>query len=588
MIDDAIATGRSKVASLLHLLRRGGARAAAARAVSRLLGMKPSYAVWHRCFQALSAADRRVIHARAQGMTTRFVVLLRSSGVTPDELSRAVAAVRRQLYPHWRLLLAGDHSGALDALAGGDARIAVVPQDHPRALNEALAGATDDFALLADAAGELAEHALYALALRAPQADVVYGDQDFAGERGEPREPQFKPDWNPDLLLSCNYIGEPCAVRRSLLCAVGGLRDLPPRAQAYDAVLRASAQATSIEHAPFVLYRGRRSAMGGGTRNSAAAAQAVQEHVGAPASVGDAPLAGTHRLRWRIPQPGPLVSLIVPTRDGGTVLEACVASILEKTEYRNFELLVVDNQSRSPRTLALLRDLAGSGRARVLSFDAPFNFSAINNRAASEARGTVLGLLNDDLQVLDGGWLEELVSQAMRPGIGAVGARLLYPDLTVQHGGIVLGVAGAAGHAHKHAPAADPGYCGRAQVVQDMSAVTAACLFVRADTFARAGGLDESLAVAFNDVDFCLRLLRLGLRNVWTPFATLIHHESSSRGGDESPEKRRRLEAERGVLLSRWGELLRNDPAYNPNLTLESEDFALAWPPRARRPWRQR
>src|SRR3954470_9677031 len=159
MIDDAIATGRSKVASLLHLLRRGGARAAAARAVSRLLGMKPSYAVWHRCFQALSAADRRVIHARAQGMTTRFVVLLRSSGVTPDELSRAVAAVRRQLYPHWRLLLAGDHSEALDALAGGDARIAVVPQDHPRALNEALAGATDDFALLADAAGELAEHA---------------------------------------------------------------------------------------------------------------------------------------------------------------------------------------------------------------------------------------------------------------------------------------------------------------------------------------------------------------------------------------------------------------------------------------------
>jgi len=225
--------------------------------------------------------------------------------------------------------------------------------------------------------------------------------------------------------------------------------------------------------------------------------------------------------------------------------------------------------------------------AHVLRYDAPFNFAAINNLAARHARGTVLGLLNNDLEVLDGGWLEEMVSQALRPGIGAVGARLLYPDRTVQHGGVVLGIGGIAGHAFKYSPADAPGYFSRAQLVHDISAVTAACLLIRKETFDRVSGLDEMLTVAFNDVDFCLRVRELGLRNLWTPFATLVHHESKSRGSDEDTRaKRARLRAERRRMIERWGKALREDPAYSPNLTLESEDFSLAWPPRARKPWK--
>ena len=199
----------------------------------------------------------------------------------------------------------------------------------------------------------------------------------------------------------------------------------------------------------------------------------------------------------------------------------------------------------------------------------------------------MIGLLNNDLEVIDGAWLEEMVSQALRADIGAVGARLLYPDDTVQHGGVILGISGAAGHAHKHAPARAPGYCGRAQLVQNVSAVTGACLLIRTETYQKVGGLDETFAVAYNDVDFCLRVRELGLRNLWTPFATLIHRESKSRGPEDGNRaKRARFQAERRRLIARWGDQLRNDPAYNPNLTLESEDFSLAWPPRVRKPWR--
>ncbi|HTO99095.1 MAG TPA: glycosyltransferase, partial [Myxococcales bacterium] len=243
-------------------------------------------------------------------------------------------------------------------------------------------------------------------------------------------------------------------------------------------------------------------------------------------------------------------------------------------------------QSRSPETLDYLASLERRRVARVLRFDAPFNFSALNNFAAAQATGAVLGLLNNDIEALEEGWLEEMVSQAMRPDIGAVGARLLYPDRTVQHAGVVVGIGGVASHPHKRARSDDPGYAGRAQLVQDVSAVTAACLLVRSETFHRVGGFDEAFPVAFNDVDFCLRVRQLGLRNLWTPFATLIHHESKSRGSDEvSRGKRARFRSEYQLMRSRWGEALLNDPAYSPNLTLEADDFSFAWPPRVRKPW---
>ncbi|HZR07283.1 MAG TPA: glycosyltransferase family 2 protein, partial [Myxococcales bacterium] len=410
--------------------------------------------------------------------------------------------------------------------------------------------------------------------------------------RGRLSSPFFKPDWNPDLLLSQNYVGHLCAVRRSLLLEIGGFREGFEGSQDYDVVLRTSARTTRIRHLPFVAYHWR-SVAGSTARDvraksyvTSAATRALQEHIGASARVEPGPLPTTYRVRWPVPADPPLVSLIVPTRDARNVLEPCIESLLAKTSYRRFELVVVDNQSTDPATLEYLRELQRRQAARVVRFDAPFNFSAINNFAVRDAaHGELIGLLNNDLEVIEPGWLEEMVSQALRPDIGAVGARLLYPDGTIQHGGVLLGISGAAGHEHKFLPRAAPGYFGRAQLVHDVSAVTAACLLIRRDTYLKAGGLDESFPIAFNDVDFCLRVRALGLRNLWTPFATLVHHESKSRGLEDTPEKKARFADEKRRLSERWGDALLDDPAYNPNLSLDAEDFSLAWPPRVRKPW---
>ena len=547
----------------------------------------PGYEGWRARFDTLSDAARARVRERSAGSQISFSVVMSAAQGEGRWLARAIASVRAQLYPRWELCISVESAAAdglrsvLAAAATADGRIRTAASAAP-GWEPAVSLASGDFVLPLRASDVLAEDALFALSTAAGEADLVYGDHDLIDDSGVLRDPAFKPDWNPDLLLSCDYIGAPCALRRSLLARAGGFRGSFGGREGYDVALRASAHTDRIRHLPFVLcHRGNER-----PGEDETAVRAVQDRVGAAAIAERGPLAGTVRLRWPIPDPSPLVSLIVPTRDASEILETCIESILTRTSYRNFELLVVDNQTRSPRALQYLASLERRGVARVLRFDTAFNFSAINNFAARQARGSVLGLLNNDLEVVEERWLEEMVAQALRPGIGAVGARLLYPDGTVQHGGVILGIAGAAGHAHKHAPAGSPGYCSRAQVVQNVSAVTAACLVVRKEWFDRAGGLDETLAVAYNDVDFCLRLGKLGLRKLWTPFATHLHHESRSRGPEgASRESRIRFREERRTLIERWGPLLEADPAYNPNLSLQSEDFALAWPPRVRKPW---
>ena len=423
------------------------------------------------------------------------------------------------------------------------------------------AQATGDFLVLLAPGDELAEHALYLYAeaiCARRDLELVYGDEDRAGE---PCDPDFKPQWNPDLLLSHDYLGHAVALRLTAGRPADPLR-----------VERAA-------RVPFVVNR--RHAPG-----VPASSDAVQRHLGDAATVEPGPFPGTRRIRWKLPADAPLVSLIVPTRDRRELLEPCLESLLSKTAYSNFELIVVDNGSRDPAALEYLAALERRSAARVLRDHRPFNFSALNNLAVREARGAVVGLLNNDLEVIEPGWLEEMVSHAVRPEIGAVGARLLYPDRTVQHAGVILGIGGLADHVHKHLHADAPGYRFRARLTQDLSAVTAACLVIRKETYLAVGGFDEELAVAFNDVDFCLRVRERGLRNLWTPFATLVHHESKSRGRELTPSRMARFREERRKIEQRWGTLLRDDPAYNPNLTLDATNFSLAWPPRARPPWR--
>jgi len=290
---------------------------------------------------------------------------------------------------------------------------------------------------------------------------------------------------------------------------------------------------------------------------------------------------GMYRVRYAMLPAPPLVSLIIPTCNGLHITKQCIESILAKTTYKNYEILIVDNNSDDPDVLAYFASLAEDDRIRVLRDERPFNYSALNNAAVKQARGEYLGLVNNDIEVITPEWLEEMMGLAVQPGVGAVGARLWYPNDTLQHGGCITGIGGVAGHSHKHLQRGRFGYFARAQLIQTMSVVTAACLIIKKSIYQDVGGLDAvNLKVAFNDVDFCLRVREAGYRNVWTPYAELFHHESATRGYEDTPEKQLRFRDEVLYMQKRWEHQLMNDPAYSPNLTLDREDFSYAWPPR--------
>ena len=429
-----------------------------------------------------------------------------------------------------------------------------------------------------------------------PEVDLLYSDEDKIDEEGNRYHPYFKPDWNPDLFLSQNLVTHLCVCRSRLVREINGFREGYEGAQDWDLVMRIVEQipATHIRHLPYVLYHWRAipgsTALGRDQKTYATDAQhklltSHLERINVAAQVLPGP-GDYWRVRYTLPQPPPLVTLIVPTRNRFDLLHRCVESIFAKTTYPRFELMIVDNQSDDPQTLDYLRQLTHERAARVLQYDAPFNYSAINNLAVQQAQGDVICLLNNDIEVITPDWLEEMVSQALRPEVGVVGAMLYYPNDTIQHAGVVVGLLGIAGHAYAVQPRGHGGQMLRAQLQQNLSAVTAACAVFRRSVFLEVGGLDErNLSVAFNDVDLCLRLVEKGYRNVWTPYAELYHHESASRGFDDNFEKQARFKREIAYMSKRWRHIIRNDPAHNPNLTLERGDASLAFPPRSRRPW---
>jgi GT2 family glycosyltransferase len=288
-----------------------------------------------------------------------------------------------------------------------------------------------------------------------------------------------------------------------------------------------------------------------------------------------------YRVHYTIPDEHPTVSIIIPSKNAVSLLRQCIESILSKTTYRNYEIIVVDNGSDEPEALAYLNELKSQPKIKVIHDRREFNYSALNNNAASLASTEFICLLNNDIEVITPSWIEEMMGLAIQPGVGAVGARLWYPNETLQHGGVILGIGGVAGHMCKNISRGNRGYFDRSALTQTLSAVTAACMLIRRSIFLEVGRLNETdLAIAFNDIDLCLRVREAGYRNVWTPFAELYHHESVSRGYEDTPEKQARFKREIDFMRKRWGNLLHNDPAYNPNLTLDHEDFSLAWPPR--------
>ena len=537
----------------------------------------------------LRASDLRRLRDETAAFGYRPLISLLMLVSNPEWLDRALDSVVAQVYPNWELCICCDSSAGervmriLSRYERLDGRIKVSNPDRnigtSRMLNATLSLATGEFVGVLGDGDELAQDALFEM-VRALQdhaeSDVIYSDEDDIDEEGNRARPRFKPDWAPDLLLSSHYVSHLTVYRRSLFEEVGGFSEGFDDHKDYDLVLRATERTDKIRHIPKVLYHRRApadssiSADGSGTGDSAhrALSDALKRR-GIDGSVEDGLLPESFRVRPKI-KGDPKVSLIIPTRDNGSLLKNCLESIERLTTYGNYEIIIMDNDSADPATLEYL----DSTPHRVIPFREPFNYSKINNVGVSMAEGEYILLLNDDTEITSGEWLEAMLEHAQRPEVGAVGAKLVYPDGRIQHAGVLTGVGGTWGlgvatHSHQFYPSTSPGYLGTITKITNYSAVTAACMLLRKSVFEEVGGFDEdNLRVAFNDVDLCLRIRERGYSIIYTPYAKLLHHESVSRGYKGDP-------AEVLYMRERWGEVLDRDPYYNPIFSMGSGDFNL-------------
>lgn len=515
----------------------------------------------------------------------------------PELLAAAIESVFNQTYENWELCLVDGASDKpeikkiLKTYAKRDSRVRVKFLETNLGIagnsNEAVKMARGEFIALLDHDDELSADALYENVLlfnRHPEADMVYSDEDKLDAQDSRCEPYFKPDWSPDFFCSSMYTCHLGVYRKSLIDKIGGFRSGFDGAQDYDLVLRLTEHTDRIYHIPKILYHWRQTAgstaLSLETKDYAKEAQikAVSEHfkrlnIDAEVSPGlaDNLLRVKRKLSAR-----PKVSIIIPTRDQVTLLRNCIKSIQLRSTYHNYEIIIVDNNSSEPETLEYLKEISKEPAVSVIEYPHEFNFAAINNFAVNHADGELLLFLNNDIEVISDEWLEAMVEHAVRPEVGVVGARLLYSNNLIQHAGVIIGVGGVAGHSHKYYPGDHPGYFSRSKAIQNLSAVTAACMMVRTEVFKSLGGFDEkNLAVAFNDVDFCLKVRQKELLIIYTPYAELYHYESISRGTDQTPEKALRFQKEVEYMMESWNGTLQNDPYYNPNLTLEKEDFSI-------------
>jgi len=563
---------------------------------------KTQYQEWLENSAALG--DTRAPVAAPAGPAPLFSVLLPVYNPDPEHLRAAIASVREQSFGDWELCIADDASTdpairpVLEQAAAEEPRIKLVlrPENGhiSAASNSALGIARGSFIGLLDHDDRLDPDALaeMARALEAhPELDLVYSDEDKIDDAGTRFSPHFKPAWDPDLSLISNYICHFSVIRRTLAEEVGGFRLGLEGSQDHDLVQRVAERTVPerIGHVPRILYHWR------ATANSTAASvetkpyalaatgRVIRDALERRGAEARAELRGG---RWRIVRPVPpdaRVSVIIPTKNRLGLLRTCIDGLLEQTDYADLEIRIIDNGSDDEAALRYLDGLARRTGVTVLKDAGPFNFSRLCNRAAEGATGAYLCFLNNDIEPVAPDWLTEMVAEAARPEIGLVGAKLLYPDRTVQHAGIALAGAHVARHTNLKIAEKDGGYWGRAMQVQNLSAVTGACMVLRREIFAEIGGFDEALAVDFGDIDLCLRVRRAGYRVLWTPHAVLLHHESASRGTVFTPEKAELYERERAFMVERWGALLEDDPAYNPNLSVTPERPAFALPeePRA-------
>jgi GT2 family glycosyltransferase len=473
------------------------------------------------------------------------VIVYPTEGCTAEQMRRSVESVERQTYPDWTL---ADGGGPLSG----------------------------DYVVPLQAGNALPETALfrYAEAVQSgPPASILYGDHDQLDQRGRRTRPWFKPQWNSEMFLGLDYLSQAVAIETKLANRVGIRTSADVLAGLQSALLQATeGTEVTVVHVPHVLCHVDSMADIADQDRSEILSLHLQDR---EASCAPGPF-GTTKICWPLPSKTQKVSIIVPTKDKVELLQDCVGSVLRETSYPSFEIIIIDNNSIDPRTTAYLHEISAHALVRVLPYVYPYNFSAINNFAAAHADGTYLCFLNNDTEVVEADWLTEMMRYAVRPDVGAVGAKLLYPDGSIQHAGVIVGMGDAAGHAHRYTLDGDPGYFCQAHVAQFVTAVTAACMVVEKEKFQAVGGLDEEdFAIAYNDVDLCLKLQSEGLRNVYVPHAILLHHETQSRGHDLSPQHLERYAKELRALQNRWGTKAFQDPLHNPNLDRYSETYVI-------------
>lgn len=514
-------------------------------------------------------------------------------------LCEMIESVRSQSFPFWELCLANadpedrEVAEILERYCREDRRIRVKNLKENKGISEntnaALAMARGEFVGLLDHDDLLAPDALYEMAARLEKdegIDVFYTDEDkVTTDLSEHFQPHLKPDFNLDLLRSNNYICHFFVVRREIAERIGGFRPEFNGAQDYDFIFRCTEQAEKIVHIPRILYHWR--VHSASTADNPASKMYAYE-AGKRAIEGNLERSGVRgvvSLRQdygfydvHYPVEGePLVSILIPNKDQKETLMHCIRSVLETSTWKNLEILIIENNSEREETFACYRELEKDPRIRILTYPGKtFNYSAINNFGVQQAKGEYLLFLNNDIEVITPDWIEQMLGNCQRPEVGIVGAKLYYPDNTIQHAGIIIGIGGIAGHAFLGLARAKSGYLHKASLQMDYSAVTAACMMMKAEAFRKAGGFEEKLTVAFNDVDLCLRTVEQGWLVVYDPHVEMYHYESKSRGAEDSEEKLRRFQQEIEFMRTRWIRLLKDgDPNYNPNLTLSKWNYSL-------------
>jgi GT2 family glycosyltransferase len=575
-----------------------------------------TYTEWVRRYDTLSRADCKWIKKHAAGLACQPLISVVMPVYNPPAvlLRQAIRSVFDQLYTNWELCIADDAStnpeiqAILRHFASADPRVRVVYRETnghiSAASNSALALAKGEWIALLDHDDALPEHALFCVAQEIndhPEAALIYSDEDKMDDKGRRFDPNFKPDWNPVLLLALNFFSHLGVYRHELIRSVGGFRESFEGSQDHDLILRCSEKVLpdQIRHIPRILYHWRACPGSAAATSDAkpyarnAARQAIREHLqrrGISARVEVHPEhMDLQHVIYDMPKLAPLVSIIIPMRDRLPLIRTCVHTLESFTQYQPYEIIIADNDSCEKETRTWLSEFSSQPHHSIISVPGEFCYGLLNNQAVvRQAQGEVLLFLNNDMEIIRGDWLMEMVSCLMQDGVGIVGARLWFPDTTIQHAGMIVGLWGLAAHHFTRLRHGHPGYIGRAIVRQNLSAVTGACLAIRRSVFEEVGGfVEKELPVEYNDVDLCLRVREAGYQVIWTPHAELIHYESSSRGYEIPPHELARRKREVEYMKRRWKTETFNDPAYNPNLSLVRDDFALADPPRIARPWRK-